>query len=98
MRIAPTDDTLRVGPLAAAAGTRDDGRPPDQTASEDTARRAERRAALTRELGAITCAVIAITLGLWSLYALSGWPALGLGIATLFAMAARSLGYGDPTR
>lgn len=97
MRIAATDDTLRPGPLAAA--TRDDHHDGsvDQSTQEDHDEAHLRRLALARELGAIACAVLAIAVGILSLYVLFGWPAVGLGAAALLGAAARQLGYVDST-
>lgn len=101
MRVAATDDTLRPGPLASAAGAGDDGRRPDQPTEADRQRiRAEthaHRAALARDLGAIACAVLAVVIGLLSLLALGGWPVVGLAVAILLGASARYLGYVDPT-
>lgn len=95
MRVAATDDTLRPGQLAAPARTGDDGRGLDPTAETQriTTQRYADRVALARELGAVTCAILAMIIGLWSLHALWGWPATGLAITALLALGAWSLGY-----
>ena len=97
MRTAPTDDTIRIGPLAAPAGAGPDGSGTDPGAETDYEQARTDRAAIARDLGAIACAVLAVAIGLLSLYALGGWPIVGLAVAALLGAAARQLGYLDPT-
>lgn len=98
MRVAPTDDTLRPGPLTTAAGTGDNGVPPADPAEQQaaTAQRAAHRRALTRELGALIFGIAAVIIAVWSLYAVIGLPALGLGIAAGLAAISRGLAYHKP--
>ena len=98
MRVAPTDDTIRPGPLTTAAGTGDDGRPPGDRADPQTeaTQRAAHRVALARELGALACTLAAVAFAVWSLYALIGPPAIGLGAAVVLIGAARALAYHKP--
>lgn len=99
MRVAPTDDNLRPGPLTTAAGAGDHGGPPPDRAAPKAgaaARWDAHRTALAREIGAIVCAAAALAIAVWSLYALIGTPALGLGAAVTLAAISRGLAYHKP--
>lgn len=99
MRVAATDDTTRLDPLATPAGAGDDGRRPDDGTGADTAAvAAVERRALAQELAALSCFITAVALAAWALHDLWGWPAVGLLAAALLGVAARSLGYHDPNR
>lgn len=52
--------------------------------------------ALTRELGALVLAVVAVLITLWALRGLGGWPELGLVAAAALGCGARALGYTTP--